>query len=105
MLRRGGVVSWTTTSNLPVPGLPLLSCATHETCVVPSAKVDPEAGVQVIEGGAIGPSIASVAVTVNVAGAPVGPVASATIGAAGTMTTGPALSLTVTLKLALPGLP
>lgn len=71
------------------------------TVVVPSGKVEPEAGVQV---AARGPSTVSLADAEKLATAPEGPVAS-TVMLAGTVTVGGVVSTTDTLKLALLVLP
>ena len=55
----GGVVSTTLTGNVTVPVLLCASVAVHVTVVEPSAKVEPEAGLQFT---ATAPSTASVAV-------------------------------------------
>jgi hypothetical protein len=52
----GFVVSTTVTENAPDAGLPCASIAVHATVVVPSANVDPEAGVQLT---GTGPSMLS----------------------------------------------
>src|SRR5262245_58326337 len=94
--RLGGVVSRTVTLNpAGVDVLPAASFAVHETFVVPSANVDPDDGTQVT--GSV-PSTRSVAVAVNVAVAPAGPVASS-VRFAGTVTVGAVVSTTCTTKV------
>src|SRR5258708_32254073 len=80
----GGVVSCTVTVNEPCATLPAASCALHCTVVVPSGKVDPDAGVHVT---GTGPSKSSMAVAVNVTTAPEALVASAVMfdGGGGTV--------------------
>jgi hypothetical protein len=46
-VRVGGVTSCTVTPKLPEPVLPDASVAVHVTVVVPSGKLDPEAGAHV----------------------------------------------------------
>src|SRR5262245_18692733 len=72
----GAVRSVTVTGNEPVALLPAASVALHCTFVVPSAKVEPDAGVQVTAGEV---GLVSVAVAVHEATAPVGPLASTLI--------------------------
>jgi hypothetical protein len=62
------------TLNEPLAVRPPLSVTLQFTVVVPRAKVEPDAGLQVGVGG--GASSASVAVAVNEAEAPAGPTAS-----------------------------
>src|SRR3569623_1671859 len=64
------------TGNVPVAGLPELSPALQFTVVVPSANVEPDAGMHVT---ATVPSMSSVAVATNGTGAPALDVASAVI--------------------------
>ena len=97
----GGVVSWTITLNEALPVLPCASVAEQVTDVVPMAKVEPEAGRQVV---ATLPSTMSLAVAVKVATAPAAPAASLVMSD-GTLTIGGVVSVTITLKLALPVLP
>ena len=84
-----------------MPVLPAASIAEQVTVVVPSGKVEPEAGEQV---AATEPSTISVAEAEKLATAPEGPVASRII-LAGTVTVGGVVSTTDTLKLALPVFP
>jgi hypothetical protein len=87
--------------------LPVLLCASvalQVTVVAPSGKLAPDAGLQVADSA---PSMLSTADTpVQVAVAPVEPVASTVVGP-GTVTTGAVVStsVTVTVKLALPVFP
>ena len=69
----GAVVSSTVTVNEPVEVLPAESVAEQSTVVTPSANVELDAGTQSTE---TEPSTRSLAVAVNVASAPPGPVAS-----------------------------
>ena len=91
----GAVVSWTVTVKLLLPVLRAASVAEQMTVVVPSAKVEPEAGTQT---GVRVPSTMSVALALKVTAAPEGPVASATM-LAGTVTVGGVVSTTKTAKL------
>ena len=76
-------MSTTATGNDAVPVLPCESVALQVTVVVPSAKVEPDAGVHTTS--AIGPSTSSVAVGVEkFTTEPLGPFAS-TLMAAGTL--------------------
>ena len=84
----GAVVSRTVTLKLPVVVLDELSVALQFTAVVPSAKVDPEAGKQLTDRV---PSTASEAVGVKLTAAPEGPVASAVV-LSGSASTGPVVS-------------
>src|SRR5258708_16548699 len=90
----GGVVSRTVTVSDPDPTLPCVSVDWQFTVVVPSAKIVPDAGVQVTSRP---PSTASTAVAENVTTAPAGLVASATTLPA-VVTCGPVVSCTVTVK-------
>src|SRR5919108_428978 len=94
----GPVVSVTVTVNDAEPLLLFESTAVHVTVVAPSGNVAPLAGAHV---GATAPSIASDADAVYVKTAPVAAVAS-TVAFAGTVTTGPTVSVTVTMKDAVP---
>src|SRR2546428_486065 len=94
----GGVVSRTVTVKLALPVLAWASVAEQFTVVVPSAKVEPEAGLQL---GVSGPSTMSAAEALNVTAAPAELVASVVMFA-GTVTAGGVVSRTVTLKEALP---
>src|SRR5438876_829966 len=94
-LSAGGVVSRMVTLNESRPWFPCASVAEHCTRAVPSAKVDPEAGVQVT---ATLPSTVSVALAVNVTTLPLGPVASAVMSS-GAVTAGPIVSTTRMRKL------
>src|SRR5205085_6900691 len=89
----GPLVSRTVTVNVAVPTAPWVSVALQVTVVVAIAKVDPEAGVQVVGRG---PSWASLAVAVKVTTAPAALVAS-TVMFAGTVTTGGGLPRTSTV--------
>jgi hypothetical protein len=97
----GPVVSVTVTVKEAVPLLPRASVEEQLTVVVPSGKVAPLAGVQVT---ATAPSTKSAAEAVKLNAVPVTPVAS-TLAFAGTFTTGPVVSVTVTVKEAVPLLP
>ena len=90
----GAVVSCTVTVKLSVPVLPASSVAEQMTVVVPSAKVEPEAGSQVV---VTEPSTASLAEAVKVAVAPAAEVASLVM-LPGTVTAGAVVSSTVTVK-------
>jgi hypothetical protein len=90
-VRTGAVVSRTVIVKLAVPVLPDESVAEHATVVVPSGKVEPEAGVQT---GVKAPSLLSVAVAVKVTSLPEELVASSVIEE-GTVTTGAVVSATV----------
>src|SRR6185436_21063071 len=94
----GGVVSRTVTVNEPVAVLPWVSVAVQFTVVVPSANVEPLAGVH---STATLPETRSVAVAVNVTAAPLGLVASAVMFA-GSVRTGGVVSCTVTWTVAVP---
>src|SRR5829696_6989149 len=74
----GAVVSTIVTLNIPVVVASALSVTAQFTCVIPSAKVEPEAGEHV---GVSAPSSASVAVTVNETAAPEALVASLVMSA------------------------
>src|SRR5438034_9450888 len=78
--------------------LPALSVAEHDTIVVPSASIESDAGSQF---AVTTPSTRSLADALNVATAPDGPVASSET-AGGTSIAGAVVSLTVTVKDALP---
>ena len=84
----GGDLSATFTLKEAEPVLPALSVAEQDTTVEPTAKVEPEAGLQV---GTTAPSTASNAETLNVTAAPPGP-AAPMVMSAGTVTTGGVLS-------------
>src|SRR5262245_43790383 len=95
----GGVVSraWKVmvTVNVPVPVFPCASVAEHVSVVEPTGNLPPElSGVHVAVSG---PSMLSVAVTVNVSTLPVGS-AVVSVMSAGTVTTGLVVSWTVTLN-------
>src|SRR5262249_6915291 len=74
-LTTGPVVSRTWTVNWSLSESPSLSVTVHVTVVVPTGKVEPEAGVQPALAMSPGPS-GSLNVTVNGTAAPPGPVAS-----------------------------
>jgi hypothetical protein len=93
-VRVGPVVSCTVTVKLPVDVLPCVSLAEHVTVVVPIGNAEPDAGVHVTGRG---PSMASVAVAVNVATAPA-PLVASTTRFAGSVSAGPAASVTVTVN-------
>jgi hypothetical protein len=93
-------VEVTVTLNDPDAGLPALSVAEQATVVVPTGKVEPEAGVQVT---GTDPSTRSEAEAENVTTAP-GLVA-CTVISAGIFKVGGVLSTTVTLNEAEPVLP
>src|SRR5262249_36421980 len=63
----GAGAGLTVTVKLPLALLPDKSLAEHDTVVVPSGNVDPDAGLQVT---GLAPSTASLAVAVNVTTAP-----------------------------------
>jgi hypothetical protein len=88
-------VGVTVTLNDPDAELPALSVAEQSTVVVPTGKVEPEAGVQVT---GTEPSTASVAEAVNVTTAPLELVA-CTVIFDGSVKVGGVLSTTVTVKL------
>ena len=95
----GTVVSTTCTVNEALPELPAASSAVHDTVVVPTGKVEPDAGEQVT---ATPPaSTTSLATTVKATTAPAGPVAS-TVRSLDGSTTGALVSTTFTVKLAVP---
>jgi hypothetical protein len=100
-LTTGAVVSRTVTVKLFEPVLPPASCAVQFTVVVPTAKVLPEEGAQLV---ATLPSTLSLAEAENVTDAPLAPVASCVI-APGTVTTGATPSVTVTLNESLAEFP
>jgi hypothetical protein len=87
--------------NDPLVVRPTLSVAEQLTVVVPTGKVEPEAGVQV---GVSAPSTGSVAVTVKLTTAPPAFVA-ATVMFAGVVSVGGVDSLTVTVNEFFPTLP
>src|SRR6478672_7488376 len=91
----GAFVSWTVTVKLAVPVLCEASVAEHCTVVAPSGNVLPDAGVQDTTGAA---STRSVAVALNVAVTPLGPVASS-VWLVGGVTTGGVVSTTCTTKV------
>jgi hypothetical protein len=102
----GGVVSdppaaVTVTVKVREPAFPCASVAEQVTLVVPTGKVDPEAGTQLTGKG---PSTTSVADAPKVNGAPEGPVAGK-VAFAGTVTTGAVESRTVTANVAVAALP
>ena len=90
----GGVVSCTLTVELQLPGFPDPSATLHEKGVEPSAKVEPEVGLQI---GVCRPGQLSDAVGLNETAAPAGEVHSAT--GAGQEIVGSCLSTIVTLAL------
>ena len=100
-LRTGSVVSRTTTLNEPADVLPAASLASHVTVVVPSGKVEPEAGAHVTTGPG---STESVTPTLYETTAPDGPAASATI-VPGSVMLGSVLSPTTTSNESLAALP
>ena len=81
----GGVVSTTETLKFALPLLPAMSCAEHETDVVPSGNVLPEEGVHETD---TSPSTASVAETAYVTLAPPEEVASTALSEAPAKTGG-----------------
>src|SRR4051812_19070168 len=93
----GAVVSTTVTVKVALASLPDVSVAEQVTVVVPSANVEPAAGEHMTGRG---PSTRSVAVgSVNVTGAPDGPVASTLPMFAGMpASTGGVVSCTLTVK-------
>jgi hypothetical protein len=97
----GAVVSLIVILKLPDAILPRVSVAEHATVVVPSGKVEPEAGVQVTGRE---PSTMSVAVAVKVTTLPEELVASSVM-LDGSVRTGAVVSRTVIVKLAVPVLP
>src|SRR6185295_7212196 len=90
----GPVVSTTVTVKVLVPTFACASVAVHVTVAVPSAKIEPLAGVQPT---ATGPSRMSVADAVKLNGAPAA-LAASIVAFAGTVTTGAVVSRTVTVK-------
>ena len=94
-------MSCTVTVKLAVDVLPCASVDEQETVVTPSGNVEPDAGLQLT--GSV-PSTASVAETLYVTTAPLGPVAS-TVRLPGVVIAGGVVSCTVMLKLAVPVLP
>src|SRR3569623_1599365 len=90
----GGVVSVIVTWNAPLAVLPCASVERQVTVVLPSANVEPAAGVQAT---AVEPSTRSCAVAMIERGAPAGPIASAA-RSCGSARTGGVVSRTVTLK-------
>src|ERR1041385_7583127 len=97
----GGVPSTTLMLKPTEPVLPLESVALQATCVVPIAKVEPDAGVH---DPRIVPLTASVAVGANVTVAPAELVATAVISPIGP-NAGAVVSTTVTVKAPLAVLP
>src|SRR5215213_4796065 len=97
----GAVVSRTVTLNVLLAELPAASVAVAVTCVVPSAKVLPEAGLKLTSAG---PLTESAAVAAKVTAAPFGPVASALMSAGASMD-GPVVSRTTTLNVPVEVLP
>ena len=93
----GPVVSWTVIENEPFAMLPAVSVAEQFTIVVPSAKVEPDAGRQVTAGIA---GFASVAVAVKETVRPAAPVAS-TVRLAGRFSVGGVVSHEITVADAL----
>lgn len=85
-------MSRTVTLNEAEPVFPCASAAVHVTTVVATAKMEPDAGVQLVGRE---PSIASVAEAEKLTGAPAADVASAVMSA-GTETVGFVVSCTVT---------
>ena len=94
-------MSCTFTVKLPLARFPAVSCAEQLTVVVPRANVLPEAGKQI---GDMEPSTRSVADAVQVALAPLGPVASFVMFE-GRVNTGGVVSCTVTSNWVLSALP
>jgi hypothetical protein len=90
-------VEVTVTLNDPEAGLPALSVAEQATVVVPTGKVEPEAGVQVI---GMGPSTRSEAEAEKVTTAP--GLEACTVMSDGMLNLGGVVSDTVTLKEAEP---
>src|SRR6266704_2603174 len=97
----GAVESTTVTVKELMPVFPLPSLAEQVTVVVPSAKLLPEAGLQLTE---TGPAHTSLALAVKLTVAWPEPVHSTEIGA-GTVTAGGVVSTTVTVKKFIPVLP
>jgi hypothetical protein len=97
----GAVPSLTVTVKLALPVLPAASVAVQFTGVAPMANLLPEAGVQLV---AREPLTESSAVAVKLTTAPEALVASVVM-AAGTVNTGFMVSVTVTVKVAMPMLP
>ena len=97
----GACAAVTITSKLFEDELPLESLAVHVTVVSPTAKVEPDAGLQMTEG--LG-STRSVADAEKLTTAPPGPVAEIVMSA-GTVRIGGAVSRTVTLKVFVVELP
>ena len=97
----GAVVSFTVTVNDPVALLPRVSDAEHNTVVVPSGNVEPEAGVQITVRE---PSTKSVAEATKLTIAPDALEAS-TVILDGSVSLGAVMSLTVTVNEAVPVLP
>ena len=92
----GGVTSLTMTLNVFTAVLPVKSFAVHDTVVVPTGKVEPEAGAQVTNGE---PSTASVAVAKKGTTAELAAAARLTVIVAGTVSAGGVVSRTVTVKV------
>ena len=97
----GGAWSATVTLNEPVAWLPASSVAVHETLVVPTLKMLPDAGVHRIDTLV---SAMSVAVVTNATGAPDGLMASVN-GTTGSVSTGGVVSTTETFALVVPSFP
>src|SRR6185295_14560622 len=94
----GPVVSTTVTVKVLLPTFACASLARHVTVVVPSAKIEPLAGVQT---AATGPSRMSVADAVKLNGAPAA-LAASTVAFPGTVTIGAVVSRTVTVNVFVP---
>src|SRR5438105_8693869 len=92
LARTGGVVSWTVTVKDPLVALPWLSAALQLTMLVPRAKTDPLAGLQL---AATAPSTRSTALAWYWTAAPAALVASA-VNAVGSASRGAVVSSTVT---------
>src|ERR1043165_4420994 len=97
MVNPATALSCTVTLKLQLLVLPLASLAVHCTNVVPGAKVEPEAGTQLIVGEG---SQSSVAVALKLTAAPAGPVHDAVIGA-GQLMFGATRSATVSIAASL----
>lgn len=89
-------MSCTVTKNDFVALLPWASVAVQLTCVVPTVKVAPDAGVHVT--GTVPSTVSVAAGFVKVTTAPPGPVASVVMSAGGAPTVGAVVSCTVTLN-------
>src|SRR4051812_12087481 len=97
-IRPGDVLVVTVTTNEPVAVLPCASVAVHDTVVAPIPNVAPDAGTHA---GTTAPSTRSAALALNGTTAPAGVVAVAA-RSRGSVNAGGVVSLTVTLKVAVP---